>query len=80
MAYLLLNRVLKLENRFLDGREEWILFAYPGRPPRSQIYLFQLDPLGIWGDTNPYKGQYDLSEQIFIDYMRVDLRTWGMKQ
>lgn len=80
MAYLLLNRELKLENRFLDGQEEWILFAYPGKPPRAQVYLFQLDPLKIMGDTNPYKGLYDLSEKIFIDYMRVDLRTWEMKK
>lgn len=74
-AYLLLNRQLTLRNEFVNGREQWVLLAYPGSPPRGQVYLFQKDPLGINEDSNPYKGQYDLSKQKFIPYLNVNLEN-----
>ncbi|TXH07981.1 MAG: hypothetical protein E6Q06_00940 [Candidatus Moraniibacteriota bacterium] len=75
-AYLLLNRQLRLQNDFVNGHEEWILLAYPGKPPLGQIYLFQKDPLSIGKASNPYKGQYDLVEKKFIDYNKVDLSSF----
>lgn len=72
-AYLLLNRRLTLRNDFVNGREQWVLLAYPGNPPRGQIYLFHQDPLGLNGDSNPYKGQYDLVQKKFIPYLKVEL-------
>lgn len=75
-AYLLLNFQLTLENEFVNGRERWILLAYPGRPPRGQVYLFQKDPLEINTTANPYCGQYDLVDKKFIDHHNVDLDTF----
>ena len=72
-AYLLLNRQLMLNNEFVLGREQWVLLAYPGSPPKGQIYLIQKDPLGLNGDQNPYKGQYDLDRKCFIPYLEVEL-------
>ena len=74
--YLLVNRQLELRNDFVNGREQWVLDIYPGKPPKGQIYLIQKDPLGLSGDSNPYKGQYDLTEKKFIDYLKVDLETF----
>ncbi|MBI2109207.1 MAG: hypothetical protein HYT93_03475 [Parcubacteria group bacterium] len=79
LAYLLLNGEIKMRNHFVDGRESWILLAYPGLPLKSQIYLFQKDPLKIGGFNNPYKGQYDLVTKKFIDYQKVDLDTFNSK-
>lgn len=75
-VYLLLNRQMRLQNDFVGGHETWTLLAYPGRPPRGQIYLFQQDPLKINSDSNPYKGQYDLVERKFIDYGKVELDSF----
>lgn len=75
-GYLILNRELELRNNFVNGQEQWVLMAYPGKPPRGQIYLFQQDPLKINSDSNPYKGQYDLVEKKFIDYNKVDLDSF----
>ncbi|MDO8536877.1 MAG: hypothetical protein Q7R94_01370 [bacterium] len=75
-VYLLLNKELRLHNDFVNGREQWILFAYPGKPPRGQIYLFQKDPLNLNVASNPYKGQYDLIAKKFIDYQEVDLNNF----
>ncbi|MGE5540976.1 MAG: hypothetical protein ACM3TU_01680 [Bacillota bacterium] len=74
--YLLINRELTIRNDFVNGREQWVMCAYPGRPARGQIYLVQQDPLKLNCDSNPYKGQYDLSERKFIDYLKVDLETF----
>ncbi len=71
--YLLMNRQLELHNDFVDNKEKWVLSCYPGKPLKAQIYLVQKDPLGINKDSNPYKGQYDLLEKKFIDYLKVDL-------
>lgn len=76
LTYLLLNRQIEIANDFVHHQEQWILLAYPGRPPRGQIYLYQKNPLHINADTNPYKGQYDLEAKKFIDYSRVDLSTY----
>ena len=78
-AYLALHRQLTLRNEFVKGREEWVLFVYPGSPlkgQRGQIYLFQKYPLKLGIDTNPYKGQYDLLERKFIPYLEVDLENY----
>lgn len=75
-TYLLLNRQLALPNTFVDGREEWILLAYPERPPRGSIYLTQSDPLNLNDDENPYKGQYVISEQIFLDFLKTNLHAY----
>lgn len=74
--YLLLNRQLKLRNEFVNDREQWVLFAYPGKPSKAQIYLYQQDPLKLNDDSNPYKGQYDLDSKKFIDYTRVELESF----
>lgn len=75
-SYLLLNRQLQLHNDFVNGREQWVLLCYPGKPPRGQIYVYQKDILNINEDSNPYKGQYDTVEKKFIDYKNVDLTTF----
>lgn len=74
--YLLINRELTLHNDFVNGREQWVLNVYPGKPAKAQIYLIQNDPLKLNDDSNPYKGQYDLMEKKFIDYCNVDLETF----
>lgn len=74
--YLLINRELSLGNDFVNGREQWVLNVYPGKPARASIYLYQKDPLQLNEDSNPYKGQYDLMAKKFIDYEKVDLETF----
>jgi len=75
LDYLLINRQLRLRNDFVNDREKWVLNTYHGKPPKAHIYLYQKDPLKINGDTNKFKGLYDLTEKKFIDYNNVDLST-----
>jgi hypothetical protein len=75
-SYLLLNRQLKIRNEYIEGREEWLLLAYPGKPLLSEIYFYQKDILGINEDKNPYKGHYDLLEHKFYDFTKIDIATF----
>ena len=72
-AYLLVNRELSLKNEFVNDREQWVLQAYPEEPLRGQAYLVQQDPLHLNNDSNPYKGQYDLTTNKFISYLEMNL-------
>lgn len=74
-SYLLINRQLRLQNDFVQDKQQWILEAYPGSPMLGRVYLFQKDPLSLNSDSNPYKGQYDLSTHKFIPYAKVDLEN-----
>lgn len=77
-AYLLYNRQLTLRNDFVNNRQAWVFFCYPGTPPRGAIYLYQQDPCKINGDSNPYKGQYDWTKKKFVDYRNVDLEAYSV--
>ena len=74
-SYLLLNRQLKIQNDFVEGREEWVLIAYPGKPLLSEIYFYQKDILGINDNSNPYKGHYDVTEKKFYDFSKIVLES-----
>jgi hypothetical protein len=77
-SYLLMNGQLQLRNDFVNGREKWILTVYPGKPPKSLIYLCQKDILKLMDESsNPYKGQYDLDAKKFIDFKKVDLENFS---
>ncbi len=75
-SYLLLNRQLRLQNEYINGREEWLLLCYPGKPLLSEIYFYQKDILKINTDTNPYKGHYDLTQKRFYNFNEIDLENF----
>ena len=69
---------LKLRNEYALGREDWVLWIYPGVPGKSLVYLCQKNPLGFETD-NPYIGQYNLDNSKFYDFNKMDLETWDYK-
>jgi len=70
--YLAQKGVLKLGNEFVkDSEKEWVLQVYPGKPLKSEIYLFQKNPLKLSNPKNPYENSYyDLEEQVLYDYLK----------
>jgi len=78
LSYLLLFKQMNLRNEFVLGREEWILWVYPGVPCKADIYLFQKNPFKL-KTNNPYLGAYNLENGKFYDYNRLDLDTWDYK-
>ncbi len=80
MFYLLTKNKVKLPNEFIENNQKWILFCYPGRPLKSTIYLYQLDPFKLSFEENPYQdSHYDLEAKKLIDLMKVDLTTYSVR-
>ena len=80
MMYLLSKNQVKLPNEFIENNQKWILFCYPGRPLKSTIYFYQLNPFKLDWPENPYQScHYDLEAQQLIDFNRVDLETYKVR-
>lgn len=77
MFYLLSKNQVKLPNEYIENNQKWILFCYPGKPLKSTIYLYQLNPFNLDWKENPYQNcHYDLESKKLIDFTRVDLETF----
>lgn len=77
MMYLLSKNEIKLPNEFIESNQKWILWCYPGRPLKSEVYMHQLNPFNLDWSDNPYQScQYDLEAKELIDFNRVDLESY----
>ncbi len=77
MQYLLVKGQIKLPNEYIQNQEKWILFCYPGNPPKASVYLFQLNPFNLNNSDNLYQNaEYNLETKKLIDFTRVDLDTY----
>ena len=80
MVYLLAKNQVKLPNEYIENNQKWILLCYPGRPIKSMVYLFQLNPFKLeWNESIYQNSFYDLEEKKLIDMERVDLETYKVK-
>ncbi len=80
MVYLLSKNQVKLPNEFIENNQKWILMCYPGRPIKTIVYLFQLNPFKLDWKENIYQNSfYDLEEKKLIEMDRVDLETYNVK-
>ena len=75
VAYLFLYKEFSLHNEYTLGREEWLLWMYPGTPPKGLVYLCQKNPFCLKTE-NPYLGQYNLENGKFYEFSKFDLDTW----
>jgi hypothetical protein len=77
MFYLLSKNEVKLPNEYIEGQQKWILFCYPGRPLKSTVYMYQLNPFKLEWKENPYQNaHFDLEAKQLIDFSRVDLESY----
>lgn len=64
-------------NEYINNHEKWILFCYPGKPLKSEVYLYQKNPCELSNPNNKYENcYYDLSDKILYDYSRLDIETF----
>jgi hypothetical protein len=80
MFYLVTKGAVRFPNKFIQGREEWILACYPGAPVKGHVYLTILNPFKLSNPKNPYENcMYDLESKKLIDFTRIDLDTYNYK-
>lgn len=79
LFYLIQKGQIDLYNHFVtDTEKKWILQCCPGKPLKSEVYLFQKNPLTILNTKNKYENSYyDLESKILYDYSRLDIETFN---
>jgi len=78
MFYLSQKGAFRLNNTFVtDTEKNWTLQAYPGKPLKSEAYLFQKNPLQMHNPKNKYENHYyDLAEKKLYDFTKIDIDTF----
>lgn len=80
MLYLLSKKRIALPNEYIQGREKWVLWCYPGAPLKGQIYVVQSNPLKLEASENIYQNHsYDLESKKLIDFTKIDLESYNYK-
>ena len=76
MFYLVSKGVIKLPNEYIQGHEKWVLWCYPGKPLKSEIYLYQQDFFNLDNPQNIYQNHYyDLEAKKLYKYALVNLEA-----
>lgn len=79
LFYLIIKGRVSLINYYVNGHEKWILWCYPGKPLKSQIYLIQNDIFGFDNKKNKFQNSfYDLEEKLLYDFNKIDLETLNL--
>jgi len=74
--YLASKGELKFQNNYLNGKEKWVLWCYPGKPLKSEIYLYQNNFFKLKNPLNEYENSfYDLTDKKLYNYNNIDLET-----
>ncbi len=76
--YLAVYGKFEIANPYVEGKEEWELLAYPGKPYMSQIYFVQKNIMGFEKKEKSYIGQYDLTEKKYYDFLKIDVDNFEM--
>lgn len=79
LFYLIAKGQVTLRNEYTQGHEKWILWCYPGKPLKTQIYLFQKNFFELSNKKNVYENAfYDLEEKRLYDFSRIDLPSLNL--
>jgi len=79
--YLAAKGKLNFNNRFIPGTEQWVLHLYPGKPLKSEAYIFQKNPLKLSNPKNRYEdAYYDVAGRKLYEYQRINIETFDFKE
>ena len=74
-SYLAVYGKFEVTNPYVEGKEEWNLLCYPGKPFDSQIYFIQKNIVGFEKVDKTYIGHYDLFENKYYDFLKIDVEN-----
>ena len=78
LIYLAAKGKLNFNNRFVPGTEKWVLQVYPGKPLKSEVYLFQKNSLKLSNPKNKFENAfYDVAGHKLYEYLNIDLDTFS---
>ncbi|MEI8339742.1 MAG: hypothetical protein WCF94_03695 [bacterium] len=77
-SYLAIYGKFEITNPYVEGKEEWQLLAYPGKPLLSQIYYIQKNIMNLEKRDKAYIGHYDLTEKKYYDFLKIDVDSFNI--
>ena len=77
-SYLAVYGKFDINNSYVEGKEEWELLAYPGKPFLSQIYFVQQNIMNFEKKEKAYIGHYDLNERKYYDFLKIDVDNFSI--
>jgi hypothetical protein len=80
ILYLLSKKKISLPNEYIQGREKWVLWCYPGVPLKCVVYTYQKNFFNFDTPENPYQNHtYDLTAKKLINFLEIDLEKYNYK-
>lgn len=80
LFYLTSKGIVSFPNSFVGGHEKWVLHCYPGKPLKSEAYLYQKNLLGLKNTQNKYEScYYDLSGKTLYDLNKIDIDSFDFQ-
>jgi hypothetical protein len=77
LAYLISKGQIRLQNDYVQDKQKWTLMCYPGKPLKSEIYLFQQNFFNLHNEKNLYDNCfYDLEENKLYEYNFLNLEAF----
>lgn len=70
--YLISKGQIAFDNEYIQHREQWILNCYPGKPLRTETYLYQKNFFDLDNSKNQYQSSfYDLDGKVLYDLSKI---------
>jgi hypothetical protein len=79
LDYLVAKGRVRLQNDYVQDKEEWILNCYNGKPHRSHVYIHQKNLLKIESDNIYQNSWYDLDNKKLYEFDRLDLGSFDFR-
>ena len=77
-SYLAVYSKFEIANPYVEGKEEWELLCYPGKPLLAQVYFVQKNICNFEKKQKSYIGHYDLTDKKYYDFLKIDIDTFEM--
>lgn len=74
-SYLAVYSKFEINNPYVEGKEEWELLCYPGKPFISQIYFVQRNICGFEKKSKSFIGHYNLIDKKYYDFLKIDVNS-----
>lgn len=74
MFYLASKGKVRFKNDFINDKQKWVLWCYPGKPLLSEIYLYKKNFFDFSNPQNIYENSfYDLTDKKLYDYTKISI-------
>jgi hypothetical protein len=74
LFYLASKGRVRLHNDFINDKQKWILWCYPGKPLLSEVYLYKKNFFKLQNSQNIYENSfYDLTDKKLYDFSKIEI-------